>query len=175
MKKFSIGVFRNKTDAEEAIKELREQGFKDKEISVVMQDPDEAKRLERSTGKTTGKAAGAGALTGAGVGGLAGLAVGLTVVPGGFIIGGPIAVALGLTGAAAATATGITVGTLTGGIVGALTGLGLSETAAKTIEQELASGAVLVSVPVKENMVTEEIFMHHDARHVETVQGEASV
>ncbi len=164
-----LGVFSTRDMADNAVKDLRDQGYKDKNISVIMKDPDEAKHLERDTAKTTGKGAASGALAGLGLGGTAGLVVGLTVVPGGFIIGGPIAAALGLTGAAAGAATGATTGAVAGGVVGGLAGLGLSRDKADDFGEMLDKGSVIVSVPTEDPAMVRSTFSRHSAVQLEEV------
>jgi hypothetical protein len=93
-----------------------------------------------------------GAVTGGIIGGLAGLLTGAGVFPAlaGFLIGGPIAVALGLTGMAAATATGAITGAVAGGLIGALMGLGFSREEAEYYHSTIESGGLLLVVPVNE-------------------------
>lgn len=145
-----LGVIPERRYAEEAIAELEEHGYNPKDISIMMKDSAEYNEIERATG--AGDIAGgavSGAGTGAVLGGLAGLLAG-TVLPGlgGFLIGGPIGAALGLTGAAATTVSGAVTGAAAGGIIGALTStFGLSDEDARTYETRINEGGILVAVP----------------------------
>jgi uncharacterized membrane protein len=147
MAKIVLGVFDERQYAEHAIDALKVEGYDPKDISIVMKDPGgEVKAESAAKGAAGGTVA--GATTGAVVGGLAGL-LAATVIPGlgAFFIGGPLAAALGLTGAAASTVSGAATGALAGGLLGALTGLGLSEDEARTYEERIKAGAILLAVP----------------------------
>lgn len=150
MSKTLIGIFTQREDAEDAIKELEDSGYNPKDISIVMKDSRVASEISDSTGASTGEAAAGGAVTGAVIGGLAGL-VGAVLIPGvgAFFIGGPIASALGLTGAAAASVSGAATGAVAGGLLGALMGFGLTQDEAKVYERRINSGAILLAVPAR--------------------------
>jgi uncharacterized membrane protein len=151
MIKTILGVFREKDNVVMAINTLKEKGFDAKDISIVMRNASDAKDIEDDTGADVAGGAVSGATTGALLGGLAGL-VAAFVIPGlgAFFIGGPIASALGLTGAAASTVSGAATGALAGGLLGALMGWGLSEDEAKEYETRVREGAILVAVPVSD-------------------------
>jgi uncharacterized membrane protein len=171
MTKTVLGIFPQTSDAELAIKHLEEDGYNPKDISIVMKDKGTQQTLEHSTGANVTGGALSGATTGAVVGGIAGLLAG-TVLPalGGFLIGGPIGAALGLTGAAATTVSGAATGAVAGGLLGALVGLGVPEKEAKVYEERVNAGGILVAVPTDE--VTE-ILEEHDATDVQTVTHQA--
>src|SRR4051812_7629024 len=121
MSKIILGVFSDRQDAESAIQKLEAEDYDPKDMSIVMRDQRNAKDISENTGVDdvmSGATAGAG--TGAVVGGIAGFLAG-TVLPGlgGFLIGGPIGAALGLSGAAATTVSGVTTGAVAGGLIGA--------------------------------------------------------
>ncbi len=147
-----LGIFSEKDKAEEAITKLESTGYNPKDMSIVMKDTKEAKEMSENTGADdVMKGVTAGAGTGAVVGGIAGFLAG-TVLPGlgGFLIGGPIGAALGLTGAAATTISGVATGTVAGGLLGALTStFGLSDEEAKTYESKIQEGGILVAVPAR--------------------------
>jgi hypothetical protein len=159
MAKMMLGVFTDRDDAEEAIVNLEDAGFKTKDISVIMKDQLEGERLGHNTGANVTEGAASGAATGGVIGGLAGLlaGIGALTIPGlgAILIGGPIAAALGLTGAAATTVSGAITGALAGGLVGALVGLGIPEDDARYYEDRIRSGAILVVVPVTAGLMDE--------------------
>lgn len=172
-----IGVFQDRFDAESAIDELNEMGFNPKDISVVIKEGAIVPSI--SSGKKGGRVtegAVSGAATGGVLGGLAGLLIGIgaLAIPGvgAFLVGGPIAIALGLTGAAATTISGATTGALAGGIVGGLIGLGVPEDAARVYEQRVREGAVLLAVPTNTDTGTHEVrkvFEDYNADQVRTI------
>ncbi len=85
------------------------------------------------------------------MGGLAGLAAAF-VIPGlgAFFIGGPLATALGLSGAVATTASGAATGVVAGGIIGALTSVfGLTQEEAQVYEGRINEGGILLAVPAR--------------------------
>ena len=171
MNKKVIGVFTNEDAAQKVINQLEDSGFDSKEISVVMKDKNAGKKVEESTGTKVVGGAVSGATTGAVLGGLAGLLASI-VLPGigAFFIGGPIAAALGLTGAAASVASGATTGAVAGGLLGALTGLGLSEDEARIYEDRITRGDILVAVPLRDEdqLDVEEIFRANGAEEIRT-------
>lgn len=147
-----LGMFSNDNDAEKAINHLKDEGYKAEDMSLVMKDKDEQGRIARKTGTDTVGGAIQGATTGSMIGGLAGLLTGLGVIAipgvGPFLAAGPIATALGLTGAAATTVSGAATGAAAGGLIGALTSFGLSADDAKLYEQGVNEGGILLAVPV---------------------------
>lgn len=154
MTKTVLGVFQDRSDVETAIDKFKSEGFKPEDFSIVMKDAKEAQELKDDTGADVAGGAVSGATTGAVVGGLAGLLAGIAIPGlGAFLIGGPIAAALGLTGAAASTVSGAATGAVAGGLIGALTGLGLSEDEAEYYEGRVKEGAILLAVPTRENQL----------------------
>jgi len=150
MAKTVIGIFTEREEAEDAINELKTEGYNPKDISIVMKDRRERQELADDTGTDAAAGALSGASTGAILGGLAGLLASFAIPGlGAFFIGGPIAASLGLTGAAATTVSGAATGALAGGILGVLTGLGLSEDDAKVYESRINEGAILLAVPAE--------------------------
>ena len=167
-----VGVFDNRNDAEEAIQHFQEDGYNPKDISIVMKDRGEQQTMEHNTGASIAGGAVSGATTGAVIGGIAGILAG-TVMPvlGGFLIGGPLGAALGLTGAAATTVSGAATGAVAGGLIGALMGLGFPEEKAKVYQQRVEAGGILIVVPASEDQVDDvtEIMNVHNATDVESV------
>jgi uncharacterized protein (TIGR02271 family) len=135
-----VGLFPNVSGAERAIRDLKDAGFTDRQIGVLMRDRDQERKLATETGTKAGEAAAAGALTGGALGGLVGLlaGIGALVIPGvGPIIAG---------GALASTLAGAGIGAAAGGLLGALAGLGIPEEEARYYERELQEGGILVTV-----------------------------
>lgn len=172
-----IGVFQDRFDAESAIDELEEAGFNPKDVSVVVKEGMTIDKDSGFKGGSVAEGAVSGAATGGVLGGLTGLLVGIgaLAIPGigGFLLGGPIAAALGLTGAAATTISGAATGALAGGVVGGLIGLGIPEDEARMYEQRIREGAVLLAVPTNTNSGEAEVrrvFDEYDADQVRTIQ-----
>lgn len=167
-----LGIFESRENIENAISSLREKGFDPKDLSIVMRDQQEAEKIGEDTGVDVAGGAVSGATTGAVLGGLAGL-LAASVIPGlgAFFIGGPIASALGLTGAAAATVSGATTGAVAGGLLGALMGFGLSEDEARHYESRVKEGAILLAVPVEETEepYVQKVFEEFGASDVKTI------
>src|SRR5215207_10208661 len=72
-----VGLFRDNTQAERAIRDLKTAGFSDRQIGVIMQDRDEQRRLAADTGTKVEETAAAGAVGGGVLGGLVGLLAGV--------------------------------------------------------------------------------------------------
>jgi uncharacterized membrane protein len=147
-----LGVFSKESFAEDAISKLEARGYNPKDMSILMKDNEAAKRMSEDTGADVAGGAVSGASTGALVGGVAGFLAG-TVLPGlgGFLIGGPIGAALGLTGAAATTVSGAATGVVAGGLIGALTStFGISDDDARDYESKINNGGILIAVPTKD-------------------------
>ncbi len=167
-----FGIFSERDSAEDAINNLKSKGYNPKDISIVMKDRTEGKELAEDTGTDVVEGAVAGATSGAVLGGLAGLVASIALPGlGAFFIGGPIAAALGLTGAAASVTSGAATGALAGGILGALTGLGLTEEDAKIYEERINEGGILVAVAAHggEQDQVEQIFSENNAEDIRSV------
>lgn len=169
-----IGVFPKTDNAEKAIYELEKVGFNPKDISIVMKSREEVERVSDNTGASVAGGALSGATAGGVLGGLAGLLVATGVVPGlgVLLIGGPLAAALGLTGAAATTVAGAVTGALAGGVLGALSGLGLSDDDARYFEDRIRHGGVLVAVPASPGVEHDvvDILKDYGADQVKTIR-----
>lgn len=159
-----IGVFSEPDDAEQLIDRLEEKGYNPKEISIVVRQGTKFHKDSGSKGGAVASGTVSGAATGGVIGGLAGLLIGIGAIAipgiGAFLIGGPLAVALGLTGAAATTVSGAATGMLAGGLVGALVSLGLPEEEAREYQERVQAGGVLLAVPVRDDS---------DARQIKTM------
>lgn len=134
------GIYRDRSQVEHAIDELRASGFRLEDISVLLPKNAGTKEFahEKHTKAPEGTAAGAtvGGVVGGSLGLLAGL--GALAIPGlgPFIAAGPIMAAL----------TGVGAGGIVGGLVGALAGMGIPEYEAKRYEGLLKKGGILMSV-----------------------------
>jgi hypothetical protein len=167
-----IGLFETREEVQDAVERLKDEGFEAKDISLMMRNTEDAEIIQNDTGANVAGGTVSGLTTGAVIGGLAGL-VSAIAIPGlgAFFIGGPIAAALGLTGAAASTVSGAATGALAGGLLGALTGLGLSEEDAQVYETRVREGAILAAVPVgnRDEHYVRRIFEDYNASDVKTI------
>jgi hypothetical protein len=134
-----VAVFEDRSHADQALAELRQNGFADDQIGVVMRRTGEATETTRTSGETYTEEGGvAGALAGAGLGALAGLGVLAGVVP---VIGPAIAGGtLGIVLSNAALGAGVA------GLTGALIGWGFPEEEARYYHGELEAGRTIVTV-----------------------------
>lgn len=136
----AFGIYPNRASVEDAVDTLKEEGFRNTDISVLFpettgtKDFATEKHTKAPEGATTG--AGTGVVLGGALGWLTG--IGALAIPGlgPFIAAGPIMAAL----------AGAGVGGTVGGIVGALIGLGIPEYEAKRYEGRIKSGGILLSV-----------------------------
>lgn len=150
-------VFENTEDVESVVKELRNQGFSENEIGVMMTDKRRDKLMQDVGGTKLpeGVATGAtlGGVLGAVVAGLA--AIGSITIPGvGLLASGPLVAALAGGGAGAAV----------GGLTGGLVGWGIPEHEAHLYERYIKQGKVLISVNTNEakaNTVRSIFNAHH--------------
>jgi Protein of unknown function (DUF3341) len=135
-----FGIYRERSNAEEAVDALRSAGFRNSDVSALLPDNVGTKDFahEKNTkapeGTTTGAAT--GGLLGGALGWLAG--IGALAIPG----VGPLIAAGPIMGAFA----GVGVGGAVGGLVGALVGMGIPEYEAKRYEGRVREGGILLSV-----------------------------
>lgn len=138
-------MFRSQQSAEQAYNSLRERGYTDEEINVMMSDKTRDSyygegRPETELGSKALEGTGAGAAIGGTLGAIIGgvAAIGTNVVlPGlGLIVAGPIVAAL----------VGAGAGGLTGGLAGALIGWGIPEEHAKVYEEGIKDGGTVIGV-----------------------------
>jgi len=135
-----FGIYANERDAAEAVDQLRQAGFRNADVSVLIAENAGNKDFahEKSTkapeGATTGAAT--GAILGGALGWLAG--IGSIVIPGigPFLAAGPIVAML----------SGLGAGGVLGGFAGAIVGAGIPEYEAKRYEGRVRNGGVLLSV-----------------------------
>ncbi|HWE38109.1 MAG TPA: YsnF/AvaK domain-containing protein [Isosphaeraceae bacterium] len=138
-----VGVFEDARQADRAVIELRQAGFRDDQIGVAARhDPGtavaEGDTAEYEQGTHVGSGALTGALTGAGLGGLVGLGVVAGIIP----VLGPV-IAGGTLAAILANAAG---GLAIGGLAGALIGAGIPEEEAHYYHSEFEAGRTIVTV-----------------------------
>ncbi len=146
---YLTGSFSDLQSAEQAYNKLRDRGYKNEEINIIMSEDSMKKYFKEDKNKESGfgNKAKQGAGTGATVGGVIGATAGIVaaigtsiLIPGiGVIIAGPIAA--GLAGAGA--------GGITGGIVGALVGAGVPKERATSYEQGIKSGEIVLAVDIR--------------------------
>jgi len=137
-----FGLFRNRGALENAVDTLKNNGFRNSDISALLPNREGTDDFahEKATKAPEGTATGAtgGLLVGGGLGWLAG--IGALAIPGigPFVAAGPIMAAL----------AGASIGGAVGGITGALIGMGIPEYEAKRYELYVKDGGMLVSVHV---------------------------
>jgi len=141
-----VGVFRDQSSTQAAIRDLHSAGFTDDEIGVIARDDSTTSGTKkRSRGKDTEKTAahaGEGALAGAAIGAGAGALWTLGIATIGLPALGPV-IAGGWLAAALASAAGAATA---GGLIGALVGTGISEDEAGWYESEFKEGRTIVTV-----------------------------
>ena len=142
---FLTGLFRDRESSESAYQSLRDRGYSDTEINVMMSDDTRNKYYGEGT---TDSELGSKALEGAGTGGTIGGALGAIIggvaaigtnvlLPGlGLVVAGPIVAALVGAGAGGAAGT----------LAGALIGWGIPEDRAKVYETGIREGGTVIGV-----------------------------
>ncbi|WP_322905929.1 general stress protein [Paenibacillus campi] len=135
-----IGVFITEDQALQAVRDLRQAGFKERDISVLAQNPGDAAAIERETGVDIEAQRQAGMSETTVFGGLAGMLAGFATfaIPG---VGPLLAI-----GPIASMFTGALFGAGAGGLLGALIGYGLSEEEANRYQDQLGQGNILILV-----------------------------
>jgi hypothetical protein len=135
----AIGLFRDRSHAENAIRALRQAGFREDQIGMAMPESASARAPKVDAAEEVAEGATVGALTGGVVGGLVGL-LGSLLIPG----VGPI-----LLGGVMATLWGAGIGVATGGFMGALVSMGVPESDAAHFDAGLREGGLLVTVTTR--------------------------
>jgi uncharacterized protein (TIGR02271 family) len=134
----TVGVFPNRQEAERAVADLKQAGFREDQIGMVSPDKKTRGKRKAEKGSMVEEGAVAGLAGGAGVGALWALGIAAGLLPG----IGPI-VAGGLLGSLLASAAA---GAAAAGLAGALIGLGIPEEEAEYYEEELKAGRTIVTV-----------------------------
>ncbi|MGV2826396.1 hypothetical protein [Myxosarcina sp. GI1(2024)] len=141
--KRAIGTFATRSNAETALRELRDVGFNMDKISVIARNLEPKENLSGAEVKPPSQqakgAAKVGVATGAATGGLMGLIGGLGVLA---LPGVGAAAELGIV--LAHTLLGSSIGAGGGGLVGALLGWGIPEKQAKYYDNSVSKGFYLV-------------------------------
>jgi uncharacterized membrane protein len=146
-----VGVFAAEYEASRAIEELKRQGCRTEDISIIARNKESADTLTDESGAQVPEGITTGAATGGLLGGLTGLLMGIgaLAIPG----IGPIIAA----GPLAATLAGAAIGAGSGGLVGGLIGLGIPEEEAKRYDNYVDEGHILVMVDVEGEEKEEEV------------------
>ena len=135
-----FGIYPHRASFEYALGSLKDVGFRDTDISVLLQENPGTKDLatEMATKAPEGAAtgAGSGAVIGGALGWLAATGAFSFIAHGPFLAAGPIV----------STLAGIGVGGALGGLSGALVGLGTPEYEAKRYQGRIEKGGILLSV-----------------------------
>lgn len=135
-----FGIYPDQLSTEDAVDTLRENGFKNTDISVLFPDNQGTKDFAHEKHTKAPEGAVTGGASGAIVGGALGWLVGMgaLAIPGvgPFVAAGPLMAMLG----------GIGVGSAVGGLAGALAGAGIPEYEAKRYEGRVRKGGILLSV-----------------------------
>ena len=153
-----FGIYSNHSTSEKAIEQLKKDGFKGDEISILAPHQKVLSLIHDPENKTVDDTE-MGALIGGVMGWLAGIT--LIAIPGfgAAIAGGPILWAfLSLGGMAGA-----------GGVIGGLLGLGLPEKESKHYESRLHKGDILLSIHCDDEartMKAKEVLIHTGAADV---------
>ncbi len=138
------GLFKDRESAEGVYNSLRDRGYSNDEINVIMSDATRDKYYSENADTELGSKALEGTGAGAAIGGTLGAIIGgiaaigtNVLIPGlGLVIAGPIAAALAGAGA----------GGIAGGLAGALIGWGIPEDRAKVYEQGIREGGTVIGV-----------------------------
>src|SRR5947209_5236658 len=134
------GIYRTRELAETAVDRLIASGFRNEDISVLLQDNVGTKDFAHKKDTKAPEGTTTGAVAGGAIGGTLGLlaGIGALAIPG----VGPLIAA----GPIMATLAGVGTGGVVGGIVGALVGMGIPEYEAKRYEGRIKEGGILLSV-----------------------------
>src|SRR6202008_2584976 len=135
-----FGIYKTRTDVSNAVDALRQDGFRNTDISALFPENVGTKDFAHEKNTKAPEAATAGGASGAVLGGALGWLAGIwaLAIPGlgPFIAAGPIMGPLAGAGAGGAV----------GGLIGALVGMGIPEYEAKRYEGRVRDGGILMSV-----------------------------
>ena len=132
----AVGVFTDRAQAEQAINDLHNLGFSDRQIGYIVRDANGDRSDVAPAGSHTEEIA-AGVAGGGILGGILGAAASLLIPGFGPAIAG---------GILAATLGGVAIGAAAGGLVAALTDLGVPPEEADYYQSEFETGRILVTV-----------------------------
>jgi uncharacterized membrane protein len=157
MEKTVVAIFRDHRAAESSVRDMKEKGISDKDISLIARD--EERRDSGGEMSYEDQNLADGTTTGGALGGLAGLlaGAGALLIPG----IGPIIAAGPLAG-------GLT-GVVTGGVAGGLIDYGIPEERGQHYEDKVREGRILVSARTDERNADSamEVFKENGAEEVE--------
>jgi hypothetical protein len=133
-----FGIFSTQEQVDTAVNEMKRDGFRNADISVLFPFNDGKKDFALEKGTKAPEGAAAGATSGAVIGGALGwfAGIGLLAIPGDLVAAGPIMALLSAAG----------VGAAVGGLTGALIGMGIPEYVATRYEGRIKGGCILLSV-----------------------------
>jgi len=147
-----VGVFEMRSEADAAIHELQEAGFRDDQIGFVVRNGEHG--VENGTDEMdTGSGAVAGVVSGGIIGGVVGAAAALLVPGVGPAIAGGILIAV---------LGGVVFGAAAGGILGALMGMGIPEEEARYYESEFSSGRTIITVQTADRQQEATSILHRN-------------
>ena len=136
----AFGIYRNRSSAENGVDALRQEGFRNTDISVLFPENEGTKDFAHEKNTKAPEGATTGVVSGGIAGGVLGwlTGIGALAIPGlgPLIAAGPIVAALAGAGALGAV----------GGMIGALAGMGIPEYEAKRYEGRIKKGGILLSV-----------------------------
>ncbi len=160
------GIFKDIDSADRALTKFAALNYNPQDISVILEE-------ETSKKYQTVKGAGTGVAVGGLLGGIAALLLGAGAITitglSPLLVAGPLALALGISGTAAAAAEGAAAGAVGGGLIGALVGRGIPKETAEAYETGIKAGKILLGVPVKTGMdenIVRKIFTDESAEQV---------
>ncbi len=152
-----VGVFEMRSQADAAIHELQEAGFRDDQIGFVVRNSEEygvAPAVENEANEVdTGSGAVVGVVSGGIIGGVVGAAAALLVPGVGPAIAGGILIAV---------LGGVVFGAAAGGILGALMGMGIPEEEARYYESEFSSGRTIITVQTADRQQEATSILHRN-------------
>lgn len=147
-----VGVFEMRSQADAAIHELQEAGFRDEQLGFVVRNGEHG--VENETNENdTGSGAVAGVVSGGIIGGVVGAAAALLVPGVGPAIAGGILIAV---------LGGVVFGAAAGGILGALTAMGIPEEEARYYESEFSSGRTIITVQTADRQQEATSILHRN-------------
>lgn len=148
MSKTVVGLFDSRDHAEIAARQIRDQGLRTEDISIIAKSGDQSDASKTGASMVRDDAPvndniSDGVISGGVLGGIAGLLIGAgsMIIPGLGII------------AAAGPITGLLSGAVTGGIVGGLVDLGIPENRSRQYESDVKRGKILFSMKTDEDKI----------------------
>ena len=151
-----VASFSDRQQAEKAVDQLQQQGFKREDISILAKQEQQEQNKQQTKVNYNDQNLSDGTTWGAGIGAGTGLlaTAGALAIPGiGPLLAlGPIAATLG--------------GAAVGGLAGGLVDYGIPRTESKEIEERVNRGEILAMVEAEQPQKAEEIFRSNGANNV---------